>query len=165
LAYARRAFGAAGRGLRSAAVVVTPYAYEPPPRTIAALQRNLATRFGGGVRLAVQPLLHYGEEASAGRSFAPNTQPATDAHVLLFSLGATPESENHGLVVAAARDAVQRARPAPELIVVVDESPYAGRLGPGASLAARLEERRELWRTFLAGYGLEATLLDPERAA
>ncbi len=165
LAYARRALGAAGRGLRSAAVVVTPYAYEPPPRTIAALQRTLVSRLGAGVRLTMQPLLHYGEEASAGRSFAPNTQPPADAHVLLFSLGATPESENHGLVVAAARDAVQRARPAPELIVVVDESPYAARLGPDASLAARLEERRELWRRFLAGYGLEATMLDPGRAA
>jgi Protein of unknown function (DUF2868) len=159
LSYARRAFGAAGRGLRSAAVAVTAYAYEPPARALAALQQMLATRLGGGVRLAMQPLLHYGEEAAAGRAVAGGDVPPADAQVLLFSLGATPESENHGLVVAAVRDAVQRARPAPELLVVVDEAPYAVRLGSDASLEPRLEERRELWRRFLAGYGLEATFL------
>jgi hypothetical protein len=85
--------------------------------------------------------------------------------VLLFSLGATPESENHGLVVAAARDAVQRARPAPDLLIVLDEAPYATRLGADESYERRLQERRDLWRRFLAGYGLELTLLEAEEAA
>ena len=163
--YARRVFGAPGRGLRSAVAAVTPYAYEAPARTLAAIERMLATRLGATVRLAVQPLLHYGEEAAAGRAVAGQEARAADAQVLLFSLGATPEVENHGLVVAAVRDAVQRVRPAPELLVVVDESPYTGRLGAEPSLAPRLEERRGLWRRFLAGYGLEANLIDPERAA
>lgn len=158
LGYARRVFGAAGRGLRTAVAAVTPYAYEPPARTLAALERTLGTRFGASVRLAVQPLLHYGEEAAATRLVASGSAPS-DAQVLLFSLGATPESENHGSVVAAVRDAVQRARPAPELLVVIDESPYAARLGADATLSSRLVERRELWRQFLDGYGLEATFL------
>jgi len=83
----------------------------------------------------------------------------------LFSLSATPESENHGLVVTAVRDAVQRARPAPELLIVVDEAPYATRIGLDASYERRLDERRQLWRHFLAGYGLELTLLEVEQRA
>jgi hypothetical protein len=163
--YARRVLGAAGRGLKSAAVAISPYAYEPPPQTIAALQQFLTTQYGAGSRLDVQPMLHYGEEASAGASFARIAARATDAHALLFSLGATPESENHGLVLGAARDAVERTRPAPTLLVVVDETPYAARLRADHSLAARLEERRELWRRFVAGYGLQATFIDSGTSA
>ena len=163
--YARRAFGAAGRGMRSAVAVVTPYAYEPPAGTLAALQSMLARHLGTPVRLATQPPLHYGEEALAGRLETDVGAPPAEAHVLLFSLGATPESENHGLVVTAVRDAVQRARPAPELLIVVDEAPYATRMGLDASYEGRLDERRQLWRHFLAGYGLELTLLQVQEAA
>jgi len=46
--------------------------------------------------------------------------------------------------------------------IVVDESPYAARLAGDASLAPRLEERRRLWRDFVAGYGLEADLASLE---
>ena len=164
-AYARRVFGAAGRGMRSAVVVVKPYAYEPPAGTLAALQSMLARHLGTPVRLATQPVLHYGEEALAGGLEAGPGAPAAEAHVLLFSLGATPESENHGVVVATVRDAVQRARPAPELLIVVDEAPYAARMGLDASYERRLDERRQLWRNFLAGYGLELTLLEAEERA
>ncbi len=164
-AYARRVFGAAGRGMRSAVAVVKPYAYEPPTGTLAALQSMLARHFGTAVRLATQPVLHYGEEALAGGLEAGPGAPAAEAHVLLFSLGATPESENHGVVVATVRDAVQRARPAPELLIVVDEAPYAARMGLDASYERRLDERRQLWRNFLAGYGLELTLLEVQEAA
>jgi len=163
--YARRVFGAPGRGLRQANVTVTPYAYEPPAGTLAALESLLTVRLGAAVRLAMQPLLHYGEEALVGRNSPAAGQPPADAQVLLFSLGATPETENHGLVVAMTRDAVQRARPAAELLVVVDEAPYAARLGADESYERRLDERRDLWRRFLASYGLEATLLDAEEPA
>jgi flagellar biosynthesis protein FliQ len=164
-AYARRVFGAAGRGMRSAVAVVKPYAYEPPAGTLAALQSMLARHLGTAVRLATQPVLDYGEEALAGGLEAGPGAPAAEAHVLLFSLGATPESENHGVVVATVRDAVQRARPAPELLIVVDEAPYAARMGLDDSYERRLDERRQLWRNFLAGYGLELTLLEVQEAA
>jgi len=163
--YARRVFGAAGRGLRSAVVVVRPYAYEPPAGTLAALQSMLARHLGRPVRLATQPMLHYGEETLASRPVTDPGAPPAEAHVLLFSLGATPENENHGLVVATVRDVVQRARPAPELLIVVDEAPYAARIGAEPSYERRLDERRQLWRRFVAGYGLELTLLDAESAA
>jgi hypothetical protein len=162
--YARRVFGAPGRGLRTAVVAVAPYAYEPPAGTLAAMERMLGRRLGAAVSLAMQPPLHYGEEARAASAFS-DAAPSADACVLLFSLGATPESENHGAVVGAVRDAVQRLRPAPELLVVVDEAPYATRLGADESYERRLDERRDLWRGFLRAYGLELTLLEAEEAA
>jgi hypothetical protein len=165
VSYARRVFGAPGRGLRSAVAAVTPYAYEPRAGTLAAMQALLTRQLGATVRLAMQPVLHYGEEARADRVVAAADAPPADAQVLLFSLGATPENENHGLVVATVRDAVQRARPTPELLIVVDEAPYAARLGADESYERRLDERRDLWRRFLAAYGLELTLLEAEETA
>jgi hypothetical protein len=44
--------------------------------------------------------------------------------------------------------------------VVVDESPYAERFAGDGSFASRLEERRRLWREFVAGYGLDADLVE-----
>ena len=41
--------------------------------------------------------------------------------------------------------------------MVIDEAPLAARLA--SELATRIAERRELWRTFLDTYGLEATFL------
>jgi hypothetical protein len=55
------------------------------------------------------------------------------------------------------RDAAERLQPPPELLVVIDEAPFAARLT--TELATRIAERRELWRTFLDTYGLEATFL------
>ena len=104
--------------------------------------------------------LRYGEEDMAGTAFAVGAHRAADLHVLLLNLAATPEVENHGVVIAAARDAAHQARPPAAVRVVVDESPYATRLAGDASLAPRLEERRRLWRDFVAGYGLAAEIGD-----
>ena len=99
----------------------------------------------------------------AGPGFASGAHRAAELHVLLLNLAATPEAENHGVVIAAARDATRAARPPAALRVVVDESPYAQRLAGDASLAPRLDERRRLWRGFVAGYGVEPDLLPLEK--
>jgi hypothetical protein len=83
--------------------------------------------------------------------------------VVLMSRAATREGENHGVVIAAARDAAHRARPPAAVRVVVDESAYAARFAGDASLAPRLDERRRLWRGFVAGFGLEVDLVDLEQ--
>jgi len=95
----------------------------------------------------------------AGPAFGLGAHRAADLHVVLMTLAATPEAENHGVVIAAARDAARRARPPAAVRIVVDEAPYAERLAGDASLAPRLDERRHLWRDFVAAYGLEATFL------
>jgi hypothetical protein len=106
--------------------------------------------------------LRYGEEDMAAAAFAIGAHRVADLHVVVMSLAATPEAENHGVVIAAARDAAHRARPPAGVRIVVDESPYAARLAGDATLASRLEERRRLWRNFVAGYGLDADLLPLE---
>ena len=145
--------------LRSTGLVsVTPYAYEPSAAALAGLERWLRSAIGGEVQVERRTSLRYGEEDMAGTAFALGAHRAADLHVLLMNLAATPEAENHGVVIAAARDAAHQARPPAAVRVVVDESPYAERFGGDASLAPRLEERRRLWRDFVAGYGLEAEI-------
>ena len=150
-----------GSGLvRSAGVTsVTPYAYEPAEASYAALEHWLREQSGGDVRLERRTALRYGEEDMAGPAFDLGAHRAADLHVVLMTLAATPEAENHGVVIAAARDAARRARPPAVVRIVVDEAPYADRLAGDASLAPRLEERRRLWREFVASFGLEATFL------
>jgi hypothetical protein len=150
--------------LRSTGVVsVTPYAYEPSVDALARLERWLRSAVGGEAQIERRTSLRYGEEEMATTAFALGAHRAADLHVLLLNLAATPEVENHGVVIAAARDAAHQARPPAAVRIVVDESPYAARLAGDASLAPRLEERRRLWRDFVAGYGLAADLLPLEQ--
>ncbi len=154
-----------GSGLaRSGGVVsVTPYAYEPSDAAIQGLERWLPSVWPGEMKLERRSTLRYGEEDMAAAGFASGAHRAADLHVVLMNLAATPEPENHGIVIAAARDAAHRARPPAAVRVVVDESPYTQRFAPDASLASRIEERRRLWRDFVAGYGLEADFVELEK--
>ena len=151
-----------GGVLRSAGIAsVTPYAYEPSDASLAGLERWLQGA-AGTTQVERRTSLRYGEEDMADSAFAIGAHRIADLHVVLMTLAATPEAENHGVVIAAARDAAHRARPPAAVRIVIDESPYAARLAADASLATRLEERRRLWRNFVSGYGLEADLLPLE---
>ena len=80
-----------------------------------------------------------------------------------MSVASTPEAENHGAVIAAARDWIARTANATPLLVIVDTGPYAARMQGDASLDQRLKERRALWTDFVAGYGLRACIVDLTR--
>jgi len=152
-----------GRGAlaRSSGITsVTPYAYEPAEPSLAGLERWLASQTQADVRIDRRTTLRYGEEDMAGPAFDFGAYRVADLHVVLMNLAATPEAENHGVVIAAARDSARKARPAATVRVVVDESPYSQRLARDASFGSRLEERRQLWRDFVSGYGLEAEIVD-----
>jgi len=149
-----------GGHLRTGGVTsVTPYAYEPSDASLAGLERWLSSVTQADARIDRRTTLRYGEEDMAGAAFDSGAHRVADLHVVLMNLAATPEAENHGVVIAAARDSARRARPPAAVRVVVDESPYAERLAGDASLASRLDERRRLWRDFIAGYGFEADLV------
>jgi hypothetical protein len=139
---------------------VTPYAYEPSETSLAGLERWLESQTQANVRIDRRTTLRYGEEDMAGPAFDFGAYRVADLHVVLMNLAATPEAENHGVVIAAARDSARKARPAATLRIVVDEAPYAERLARDASFQSRLEERRGLWRDFVRGYGLEAEIVD-----
>jgi hypothetical protein len=139
---------------------VTPYAYEPTATSLAGLERWLESKTQADVRVDRRTTLRYGEEDMAGPAFDFGAYRVADLHIVLMNLAATPEAENHGVVIAAARDSARKARPAATVRVVVDESPYSQRLARDASFGSRLEERRQLWRDFVGGYGLEAEIVD-----
>jgi hypothetical protein len=159
-----RAYAAAllrGGPARPGGVIsVTPYAYEPSDTTLASLERWLETEAGGDVRVDRRATLRYGDEEGASSAFDAGANRVADQHVLLMSLAATPETENHGVVITAARDSARRARPPGALRVVVDAAPYAARFEVDPSLASRLGERQRLWHRFVAGYGLDAEIVD-----
>jgi len=158
--YAASVFRGGGLFRSSGVTSVTPYAYEPSDGSMAGLERWLQSVTQGEVRVDRRTTLRYGEEDMAGPAFDSGAHRVADLHVVLMNLAATPEAENHGVVIAAARDSARRARPPAAVRVVVDESAYVERLARDASLASRLEERRRLWREFVAGYGLDADLVN-----
>jgi hypothetical protein len=134
-------------------VRVIPYAYQPAEGVLAALRSLLARDMGDHVSLSTAAPIAYGEEESAAQAIAKGS----GAVVLLFTLAATPEDENHGRVIELVRDAPAVRSGSAALRIVVDEGPYAARMGE--ALAARLEERRRAWREFVAARGLAAQIV------
>lgn len=158
--YARDILRVGGVNAAAESARVIPYAYEPDPLSLTGLERLLSGTLGGTVTLDLRGPLKYGDEEALATHLLQQGEVTPGWHVLLFSLAATPEAENHGTVVAAARDALARSKKVATLLVVVDESPFAARMGADAALEGRLAERRRLWSEFVAGYGLRGCLLD-----
>jgi hypothetical protein len=159
-AYARRALGATARGTTAYTVQVVPYACAPDPAMLDRLRLALETRLQGNVVLEPRATVAYGDEADAAARFLLREGQPYDANVLLLTLAATPEAENHGATLRSIRDQAERSRTAPLLVVALDESAFAGRFARDGALKHRLDERRSLWREFVAGYGLEPWFID-----
>jgi hypothetical protein len=155
-AYYRTAFGVIDGG--HSVVAVMPYAYEPFGGATAALRRLLSNAFGESLVITLHAGTRYGEEERFMQQLAEYSDGSADIVVLLFNLAATPEDENHGIIVAGARDLLQRLRSHTRLLVLVDERPFAARMTTAG--AARLAERRESWRSFIAAHGLIAYFID-----
>ena len=157
--YYRTVFPALGPGERSV-VHVVPYAYEPKPNTLARLQTLLATDHGEPVAVEVQPPVGYGEEETFLATLRTRGGAPPDLLVLLTTLAATPENENHGTLIAEVRDWLAVASSCTQLLVVVDEAPYARRMSSQGGAATRVEERRCAWREFISARGVSARLAD-----
>jgi hypothetical protein len=105
--------------------------------------------------------VRYGEEDEFVRELQSEGKAAgkADVMVLLFNLAATPEEENHGEVIAGVRDWLAARQPRAQLLVLVDEGPYAERMAiDGAT--GRVAERRDAWQQFVAAHGLAACSVD-----
>lgn len=149
-AYLRGALGGSiGRGL----VTVVPYAYEPSADARAGLRALLPRALGESLTLDSRAAVRYGEEDEFVREL--NAAGKTDVVVLLFNLAATPEEENHGEVIAGVRDWLAAGQPRPQLLVLVDEGPYAERMAADGA-TGRVAERRDAWQQFVAAHGLAA---------
>jgi hypothetical protein len=150
-----RVHGMGGRGI----VAVMPYAYEPSAGALAALRRLLPDALGEGLAVEVHANVRYGDEEGLLRNLDDRGGAIADIIVVLFSLAATPEDENHGAVMAGVRDWIERARRHTQMLVLVDEGPYLARMQRTAGVD-RVGERRELWRAFVAARGLSACFAD-----
>jgi len=157
--YYRTVFPASGEGAR-AVVHVVPYAYEPQPNTLARLQTLLTTDHGEPVVVEVQPLVRYGDEEAWLATLRTRGGALPDFLVLLTTLAATPENENHGTLIAELRDWLAVASARTQLLVVVDEGPYARRMSSQGGAGTRVEERRCAWREFISARGVNARLAD-----
>lgn len=145
--YARSILQAAGRVSSLAGYVVT-YAYAPASEALAGLRALLGEALGADVQLESRATVAYGEEDAFVAGLGTAQLPAADCHVLLMSLSATPESENHGVMIEAVQRATARREPG--CLLVVDESAYAARMGDDPVLSARRAQRATSWREFAA---------------
>jgi hypothetical protein len=150
LPYARAVLGGSDLALPALELHALAYAYRPDDRSLAGLEALARAAFGPATRLELGAPIAYGDEQAAAGRLAG----AHDLRLLLFSLAATPEAENHGAVLEAAAQASSRT------LALVDEAPYLAAMGADATLASRIAERREAWRTFVRRHGREAIAVD-----
>ena len=135
-----------------ARVQVLPHAAAPGAQAALGLRSVLARSFGETLEMRVAPATAYGDEDEAA---SVPTDAGTTLRVALFDLTATPEADSQGRLVMA----LQAARPALPLLMVVDEAAFRRRFG---ALADRLAERRAGWQRLAdeLGCGLLCADLD-----
>jgi hypothetical protein len=157
IGYARTLVMGVGSGTAGEIASVVPYAYEPKAPSVAGLESLLAATLGANLKVEVRDPVRYGDEETVASRLA-----ATGAtwHVILMTLASTPEVENHGAFLTAWRDWLARNATSSPLLILIDEGPYAARMRGEAAFEQRVQERRKLWREFVAGYGLRASFAD-----
>jgi hypothetical protein len=161
--YGRAVLAGTVEGARRESVSVTCFAYEPSPASIAGLQTLLAATLGAIIKLDMRATVRYGQEDEFRDTLTTSGADATDWNVLLMAAASTPEAENHGVVISTLRDSLARKSQPLPLLIVIDTGPYAARMQGDATFEQRLRERRNLWSEFVAGYGLNACLVDLPR--
>jgi len=148
------------RGFRGGPVrvKVIPYSYRVPPDALTGVQSVVRRAFGGSASLVVtSPVEYGGEDALTPASLPDEGGPA----IALFNLSATPEREAHAAFV----DRLRAAAGQQPVIILIDESTFAGRSEVDT---ARLDERRKIWHALLAERGgnpVFANLANPDLAA
>jgi hypothetical protein len=154
-AHFRTAFAAVEGAVARARAIVMPFACELSPAALARLIAWIPGAAGGTVDIEARDGIPYGEEERFLAEFASRGGEGADIVVMPFSLATTPEDENHGTVLAGVRQRME-ARPQSRLVVVIDEAPYAERMGGAPE---RIAQRREAWRRFVEAHGLQPVFL------
>ena len=157
LGYTRALVIGVGSGAVGETANVVPYAYEPKATSIAGLESLLGATLGANLKMRTGDPVKYGDEETVAARLAATT---ATWHVILMTLASTPEVENHGAFLGAWRDWLVRNATSAPLLIVIDEGPFALRLRGESVFEQRLQERRKLWRDFVAGYGLRAVFAD-----
>ena len=147
----RAAIGGAG-GVR-----VTPYAYTPDDTARASLTRLLHSALGEGSRVRIDPAIPYGDEEGWLERTALDGE--GDLHIVLFSLSATPEEENHGAFAAMLRDAYAASGEGVRVAALVDEQPFRAHFAGQSGLAQRAGARAENWAAIMKRLGVPVVSL------
>jgi uncharacterized protein DUF2868 len=140
----------------TAHVVAVPYSYDVPSASADGFARLMTRVFQSAVDIDWMPAVAYGTDE------LPDLPPAPAGVVAVFSLGATPERENHRSFVAAL--AAKLACRAP-LFALVDTSAFVDRFHDDPR---RIAEREAAWRETLAAQDVEpifVRLARPDLAA
>ncbi len=154
--YVRRLLRDAGG--TAPAIRVTPYAYTPAADIRAALAAALRGALGDRAEVRIDPPVGYGEEeAWAG---TVTLDPDEDYHLLLFSLSATPEAENHGEMAARLARLRAERTPGTRVVALVDDSAFRRHFAGQDELAERLASRQRAWAAVLAEAGVEQLTTD-----
>lgn len=134
---------------------VLPYSFGVDEARDKGLNTLAGLLLGEQARLMLRPRLDYGEEPQdALRDFNPNDGNATLTAVL-FNLAATPENENHGVLLDYLVHTSKRG-----IAVLIDESSYLERIGTQAGGQARIAERMALWRQFCSFHKAPANFVN-----
>ena len=144
----RRMLRAMGGESAGAGVRVTPYAYTPGETVHAALQAMMREALGDGTRLTIDPPCVYGAEKDWLERNPPDAE--ADLHLVLFSLSATPEQENHGTFLSLLREFYSLANQGVRVAALVDEHPYRAHFAGQAGLDDRIARRLEAWEAVMA---------------
>jgi hypothetical protein len=83
-----------------------------------------------------------------------------DHHVLLFSLSATPEAENHGAFVTALTRRLSDEKTGTTTSAIIDEGAYRAHFAGQAGLNKRIATRNEAWARIVGGAGLVPLSID-----
>jgi hypothetical protein len=159
-AYFRSVFSAVDSAIGRGIIMVLPYAYDPTADSLARLRTLLAPALGDNLAVDLRAPVAYGDEESFIRHLGDRGGAIVDVIVLLCNLAATPEDENHGAVIAGIRDWLRTSGRHAQLLVLVDEGPYAARMASQGSAKGRMAERRRAWRDFVAARGLTPCVVD-----
>jgi hypothetical protein len=141
---------------RSFSVRVVPYGVELDGKAQARLASLVRQVLGDKSEVQVDRTVPYGEEDNwiAREGAAPGT---ADTLVLLFSLGSTPEAENHGAFAHGVQSLVgQKAG----VIVLLEDSSFARKFSGQASAERRLQDRHDAWKAVLARTCLKPIRVD-----
>lgn len=125
---------------------VLPYSFDITTERRSAIEAWIATQYGAGAHLVIEPALAYGAKLPSAAAIAGKGDDA--AAVLLINMAATPEAEIHGELLQTARERWGRGA-----AVWLWTQDFTER---NSGAPRRVQERRELWSEFLRGAGLGA---------
>ena len=154
--YIRRLLRSAGGSPGSARI--TPYAYRPGEETQRRLTAALRGALGDGAQVRFDEPIEYGAEDLWLTEH--DSDPRDDYHILLFTLSATPEEENHGALTKALAERLKRDHPGTLLSAIIDESQFRGHFAGQPGLDQRVTSRLDAWSKALAPSGLALLALD-----